>query len=138
MPSALRFRCEEGICDSVCGARGLAVFRLSMNPAMAVGLYALTALAEIGGCFAVYGWLRLGRPVWWLVPGAASLALFAWLLTLHPGPAGRVYAAYGAVYIAASVAWMAGVERHAPDRWDLIGLAVCLAGAAVIYFGPRG
>lgn len=109
-----------------------------MSAGLTVLLYAATALAEIGGCYAVYGWLRLAKPVWWLGPGVLSLALFAYLLSLHPGPAGRVYAAYGAVYIAASLAWMWAVERQMPDRWDMIGVAVCLVGAAVIYFGPRG
>lgn len=109
-----------------------------MHAGLAVLLYAVTALAEIAGCFAVYGWLRLGKPMWWLGPGAFSLALFAWLLSLHPGPAGRVYAAYGAVYIAASLVWMWMVEGRVPDRWDFIGVGICLFGAAVIYFGPRG
>lgn len=109
-----------------------------MHPLAVLAFYLGTALAEIAGCYAIYGWLRLGRPVWWLLPGATSLFLFAWLLTLHPGPAGRTYAAYGAIYIAASIVWMWGVERQAPDRWDLVGTAVCLAGAAAIYFGPRG
>lgn len=108
-----------------------------MNAVWVLFLYGATALAEIGGCFAAYGWLRLGKPVWWLVPGALSLVLFAWLLSLHPGPAGRVYAAYGAVYIAASLGWMWLVEGRTPDRWDMIGVAVCLVGAGVIYFGPR-
>ncbi len=109
-----------------------------MNPVAAFGLYLVTALAEIAGCYAIYAWLRLGRPVWWLVPGAMALVLFGYLLTWHPGQAGRIYAAYGAVYIASSIAWMWLVERHAPDRWDVIGAAVCLLGAAIIYLGPRG
>jgi small multidrug resistance family-3 protein len=109
-----------------------------MNPLAVAGLYVVTALAEIAGCYAIYAWLRLGKPVWWLVPGAMALFLFGYLLTLHPGPAGRIYAAYGAVYIASSIVWMWAVERHAPDRWDSIGVAVCLLGAAIIYFGPRG
>jgi small multidrug resistance family-3 protein len=108
-----------------------------MHPVTATVLYGITALAEIVGCYAFYGWLRLGKPVWWLLPGLLSLVLFAWLLSLHPGPAGRVYAAYGAVYIVASIAWMWLVEGHVPDRWDMIGVAVCLVGAAIIYFGPR-
>jgi small multidrug resistance family-3 protein len=109
-----------------------------MHPIAAVVLYGLTALAEIGGCYALYGWLRLAKPAWWLFPGFLSLVLFAWLLSLHPGPAGRVYAAYGAIYIGASIAWMWFAEGHTPDRWDVIGVAICLTGAAVIYFGPRG
>lgn len=102
-------------------------------------LFALTAVAEILGCYAVYLWLRLHKPAWWLLPGAAALALFAWLLTLHPPVgAGRVYAAYGGVYVAASVAWLWAVEGFRPDRWDVLGSIVCLVGTAIILFGPRG
>lgn len=108
-----------------------------MHPLAASLLYFLTALAEIFGCYAIYLVLRLHQPLWWLLPAALSLALFGWLLTLHPGPAGRIYAAYGAIYITASVLWMWLVEHRTPDHWDLIGAAVCLAGAAIIYLGPR-
>lgn len=102
-------------------------------------IYALAALAEIGGCFAFWAWLRLGRPVWWLVPGMVSLALFAWLLTLVPADAaGRAYAAYGGVYIVASVLWLWLVESRIPDRWDIAGALISLGGAGVILFGPRG
>lgn len=100
-------------------------------------LYAVTAAAEIFGCYSVYLWLRTGRPVWWLVPGAVSLAVFAWLLTFHPAASGRVYAAYGGVYIAASIFWLWLVDGVRPDRWDLAGSAVCLVGATMIYFAPR-
>src|SRR5574342_79570 len=103
-----------------------------------VGLFALTALAEIGGCYLVYLWLNRGASGWLLVPAAASLALFAWLLTLHPHAAGRVYAAYGGVYVVAALLWLWGVEGLRPDRWDLIGGAVALGGMALIYFAPRG
>ena len=102
-------------------------------------LFTLTAAAEIFGCYAAYLWLRLHHSAWWLLPGALSLALFAWLLTLHPQVgAGRVYAAYGGVYVAASLVWLWIIEGTRPDRWDLLGAAVCLAGTAVILFGPRG
>ncbi len=101
-------------------------------------IYPLAALAEIAGCFAFWAWLKLDRSPLWLAPGMISLALFAWLLTLIPtDAAGRAFAAYGGVYICASLVWMATVEKALPDRWDLIGGAVCLAGAAVILFGPR-
>jgi len=101
-------------------------------------LFCATAVAEIGGCYSAYAWLRLGRSAWWLVPGAVSLALFAWLLTLHPTHgAGRVYAAYGGVYIIASLYWLWLVEHHKPDRWDMLGATICLVGAGVIILGPR-
>ena len=102
-------------------------------------IYPLAALAEISGCFAFWAWLKLDRSPVWLVPGVISLIAFAWLLTLAPAEAaGRAFAAYGGVYIVASLVWMALVEKTTPDRWDLIGGAVCLIGAGVILFGPRG
>lgn len=101
-------------------------------------VYVAAALAEIGGCFAFWAWLRIGKSVWWLVPGMASLALFAWLLTLvESDHAGRAYAAYGGVYIASALLWLWIVEGARPDRWDVIGAAICLGGAALILFGPR-
>ena len=109
-----------------------------MSPQVAL-IYIAAAFAEIAGCFAFWAWLRLDRSVLWLAPGMASLALFAFLLTkVDSDAAGRAYAAYGGVYIVASLAWMALVEKTTPDRWDLIGGAVCLIGAGVILFGPRG
>ena len=101
-------------------------------------LFVLTALAEILGCFLPWLSLREGRSPWLLVPAAASLALFAWLLTLHPGSAaGRTYAAYGGVYVATAVFWLWAVDGQRPDRFDMIGAAVCLGGMAIVYFGPR-
>mgnify|MGYP000002791334 CR=1 FL=1 len=103
-----------------------------------IAAYVGAALAEIAGCFAFWAWLRLGKSAWWLVPGMASLALFAYLLTLvDSSAAGRAYAASGGVYIEASIAWLWVVESARPDRWDLIGASVCLCGAALIVFGPR-
>ncbi|AUX75660.1 YnfA family protein [Sinorhizobium fredii] len=105
-------------------------------PAFAV--YSLAALAEIAGCFAFWAWLRLDKSFWWLVPGTGSLALFAWLLTMIDVPAaGRAYAAYGGVYIAASLVWLWLAEGVRPDRWDLTGMAVALVGATIILVGPR-
>lgn len=102
-------------------------------------LYSVTAFAEIFGCYTVYLTTRLGKPIWWLIPGALSLCLFAWLLTLHPVEgAGRVYAAYGGVYIGASLVWLWIVERSPVERWDVLGALICLIGAAIIYFAPRG
>ncbi len=106
---------------------------------MTYALYVLAALAEIAGCFAFWAWLRLAKPIWWLAPGMVSLALFAWLLALVPSDAaGRAYAAYGGVYIVASILWLWLAEGRLPDRWDISGAAICLAGGAIILFGPRG
>lgn len=100
--------------------------------------YAGAALAEIAGCFAFWSWLRLGRSPLWVLPGLASLVLFACLLTLVDSPAaGRAFAAYGGVYIAASLLWMWLAEGQRPDRWDLTGGAVCLVGTAIILLGRR-
>lgn len=104
----------------------------------AIPTYMLAALAEIGGCFAFWSWLRLGKSPLWLGPGMASLILFAWALTrIDADFAGRAYAAYGGIYILASLAWMWVVEGSRPDHWDAIGAMICLLGAAIILFGPR-
>lgn len=109
-----------------------------MTAPATLALYAGAALAEIAGCFAVWAWMRQGASALWLVPGLASLALFAWLLTLAPSDAaGRAYAAYGGVYIAASLGWLWVVEGRRPDAWDLTGAAICLLGAAIILLAPR-
>ncbi len=101
-------------------------------------VYVLAAVAEIAGCYAFWAWLKLDKPVLWLVPGVASLMAFAWLLALVPSEAaGRAFAAYGGVYIVASLVWLWTVEKTAPDRFDLAGAALCLAGAAVIIGAPR-
>jgi|SRR4051812_22014452 small multidrug resistance family-3 protein len=101
--------------------------------------YAGAAVAEIAGCFAFWAWLRLGRSPAWIAPGLVSLALFAYLLTrVESEAAGRAYAAYGGLYIAASILWLWIAEGHQPDRWDLGGGAICLAGTAIILYGPRG
>lgn len=98
----------------------------------------LAAVCEIGGCFAFWAWLRLGKSAAWLVPGMLALAVFALALTrIESAFAGRVYAAYGGVYIVAALGWLWLVERHAPDRWDLFGAGVCLIGTTIILFGPR-
>jgi len=100
--------------------------------------YVAAAVTEIGGCFAFWAWLRLGRNVLWVVPGTVSLVVFAVLLTrIDTLFAGRAYAAYGGVYIAASLLWLWMIEGARPDRWDVVGALVALAGTAVILFGPR-
>lgn len=105
---------------------------------MNIALFAMAALAEIAGCFAFWAWARLDRSPLWLVPGVLSLCLFAFLLTkVDAAFAGRAFAAYGGVYIAASLGWLWAVEGARPDRWDVIGAAVCLVGAGVILWGPR-
>jgi small multidrug resistance family-3 protein len=104
----------------------------------AFAIYAAAALAEIAGCFAFWAWLRLDRSSLWLIPGLASLALFAYLLTrVDAAFASRAYAAYGGVYIAASLLWLWLIEGTRPDRWDLAGALICLLGAGVILLGPR-
>jgi small multidrug resistance family-3 protein len=102
-------------------------------------IYTLAALAEIAGCFAFWAWLRQGRSALWILPGLVSLAAFAGLLTRSEAAfAGRAYAAYGGIYIAASLFWLWSVEGQRPDRWDWIGALVCVCGAALILFGRRG
>jgi small multidrug resistance family-3 protein len=101
-------------------------------------VYLAAALAEIGGCFAFWAWLRLGKSPFWLAPGVVSLILFAWLLTrVDTDAAGRAYAAYGGIYICASLVWLWVVEGVRPDRWDLGGAALCLIGTSIILLGPR-
>jgi small multidrug resistance family-3 protein len=106
---------------------------------MSLVWFLFAALAEIAGCFAFWAVLRLERSLWWLLPGLVALVVFAVALTrVEAAFAGRAYAAYGGVYIAASLIWMWLVEGARPDRWDLAGGAICLAGTAVILWGPRG
>lgn len=103
-----------------------------------IAIFALTALAEIAGCFAFWAWARQGAPALWLLPGVAALVAFAWLLTrIDSEFAGRAYAAYGGIYIAASLAWLWAFEGTRPDRWDVAGGVVCVLGALLILYGPR-
>lgn len=102
-------------------------------------IYIGAALTEIAGCFAFWVWLRQDKSALWLIPGIISLIVFAALLTrIDSSFAGRAYAAYGGVYIVSSLMWLWIIEGARPDRWDLIGGTICLIGAAVILFGPRG
>lgn len=105
--------------------------------ARAGGLFFVTALAEIVGCYLPYLWLRKAGSPWLIVPSVAALAAFAWLLTLHPTGAGRTYAAYGGVYVVTALMWMWSVEGQRPDRWDIVGGGVCIAGMLLIVLGPR-
>jgi small multidrug resistance family-3 protein len=101
-------------------------------------VYAGAAVAEIAGCFSFWAWLRLDKSALWIIPGMASLALFAYLLTfVDTTAAGRAYAAYGGVYIVASILWLWLVENSKPDRWDVTGAIICLVGAAVILLPTR-
>lgn len=100
-------------------------------------LFALTAVAEIVGCYLPYLWLKAGKSAWLLLPAAASLALFAWLLTLHPTAAGRIYAAYGGVYIGVAILWLWVVDGIKPTGWDVLGAGVAMLGMAMIMFAPR-
>jgi small multidrug resistance family-3 protein len=99
------------------------------------GLFALTALAEIVGCYLPYLWLKKGASAWLLLPAFASLIAFVWLLTLHPVAAGRVYAAYGGVYVAVALVWLSRVERVPLTTWDITGAAVAITGMGIIVLG---
>lgn len=100
-------------------------------------LFAVTAIMEIIGCYLPYLWLKQGKTAWLLVPAALSLAAFAWLLTLHPHAAGRVYAAYGGVYVGVALMWLWAVDSVRPTLTDWIGVGVALLGMAIIMLGPR-
>ncbi|WP_435247124.1 YnfA family protein [Vibrio sp. nBUS_14] len=102
-----------------------------------VGLFVLTAVAEIVGCYLPYLWLRQDKSILLLIPAAISLAAFAWLLTLHPTATGRVYAAYGGVYISVALVWLWLIDGEKPTMWDLVGGSVALFGMAIIMFAPK-
>lgn len=105
--------------------------------AKTLGLFAATALAEILGCYLPYLWLKKGASAWLLLPAALCLALFVWLLSLHPAAAGRVYAAYGGVYVSVALLWLWLVDGARPTLWDGVGVAVCLLGMLIIILGWR-
>ena len=100
-----------------------------------IALFVVTAIAEIGGCYLAYLWLRQGKTAWLIIPSLVCLALFAWLLTFHPTAAGRTYAAYGGIYVTMALAWLWWIEGVQPDRWDLVGGAITVSGMLVIAFG---
>src|SRR5262245_17794546 len=108
-----------------------------MAYARTVLLFVVTAVAEILGCYLTYLCVRKDRPLYLLLPSALSLTLFAWLLTLHPTSASRTYAAYGGVYVTTALFWLWIVEHQQPNKWDLVGGAVAVAGMAIIAFSPR-
>lgn len=108
-----------------------------MDPLKAVGLFVITAVAEIVGCYLPYLWLRDRAGAWVLVPAAMSLVAFVWLLSLHPQAAGRTYAAYGSIYVATALVWLWAVDGIRPDRWDVLGASLALSGMAIIAFAPR-
>ena len=104
-----------------------------------IAWYLLAALAEIGGCFTFWAWTRMNKSPLWLIPGVTSLLVFALALTrVDSSYAGRAYAAYGGIYIVCSLFWLWMAEGTAPDRWDAAGAGICLLGACVILFAPRG
>jgi small multidrug resistance family-3 protein len=109
-----------------------------MEAVKVLALFVVTAVAEIAGCYLPYLWLKREGSILLLIPAAAALAAFVWLLSLHPHAAGRTYAAYGGVYVVVALGWLLVVQGIVPDRWDLIGGAVTLTGMAIIYFGPHG
>ena len=100
--------------------------------------YAIAAVAEIIGCFAFWAWLRLDKSVYWILPDIVSLIVFAVLLTrINSMFAGRTFAAYGGVYIVASLLWLWIIEGQRLDKWDILGAIICIAGAVLILFGHR-
>lgn len=102
-----------------------------------LGLFSITAVAEIIGCYLPYLWLKHDKSPWLLLPAAASLALFVWLLSLHPHAAGRVYAAYGGVYVSVAIFWLWAVDAVRPTVTDLVGVGICIIGMLVIMFGAK-
>lgn len=101
------------------------------------GLFFITAIMEILGCYLPYLWLKEDKSPWLLLPAAISLTIFAWLLSFHPTAAGRVYASYGGVYIFVAILWLWVVDGIRPTIWDIVGVTVTLLGMAIIMFAPR-
>lgn len=132
--------CTDRIDDSPTNVRAIRNDRTDVAPVdflRTLGLFAATAVAEIVGCYLPYLWLRKGGPPWLLLPAAASLAVFVWLLTLHPQAAGRVYAGYGGVYVTVALLWLAFVDNVRLTFTDWLGIGLCLAGMGVIMAGSR-
>ena len=108
-----------------------------VNLATTAALFVATAIAEIVGCYLPYLWINGRAPIWVLIPAAISLVIFVWLLTLHPTSAGRVYAAYGGVYVATAVMWLWLIDGVRPTPWDVAGSLVAVSGMAIIMLAPR-
>jgi small multidrug resistance family-3 protein len=108
-----------------------------MDIAKIFGLFVITAVAEIVGCYLPYLWLKQNGSIWLLLPVALSLCCFVWLLSIHPTAAGRVYAAYGGIYISVAIIWLWLVDAVKPSTTDLVGVAVCLLGAGIIMLGAK-
>ncbi|MFB6722241.1 YnfA family protein [Kribbella sp. NPDC056345] len=109
-----------------------------MNVARSMGLFVLAALAEIGGAWLIWQGWREHRGLWWIAGGVVALGAYGFVATFQPDPNfGRILAAYGGVFVAGSLAWAMVVDRFRPDRWDLIGAAICLVGVVVIMYAPR-
>lgn len=102
------------------------------------GLFILTALAEILGCYFPYLILKEGKTHWLWLPAIISLAIFVWLLTLHPAASGRIYAAYGGIYIFTALMWLRFIDQVTLTRWDIWGGTIVLLGAALIILQPQG
>ena len=110
-----------------------------MSVARSLLLFVLAALAEIGGAWLIWQGWREHRGLWWIAAGAVALVVYGFVATLQPDANfGRILAAYGGVFVAGSLAWGMAVDKFRPDRWDLIGAAICLIGVAVIMYAPRG
>jgi small multidrug resistance family-3 protein len=107
-------------------------------PIRTLVFFSIAALGEISGCYTFWLWLRLGKSIFWLIPGLFALVIFALALTqIEASNAGRIYAAYGGIYILSSLVWLWLVEGSEPDRWDLLGVTISVMGTAVILFGPH-
>ncbi|MFZ1852848.1 MAG: YnfA family protein [Nitrosomonas sp.] len=108
-----------------------------MNALATIGLFFVTAILEILGCYLSYLWIKKDGSIWLLLPAVVSLMAFSWFLTFHPFAAGKVYAAYGGVYVATALIWMLVIEKVVPDKWDLVGASIAILGMMIIFFMPR-
>ena len=113
-------------------------YRRDVTVVRSLLLFVLAALAEIGGAWLVWQGRREHHGLWWIAGGVIVLGVYGFVATLQPDPHfGRILAAYGGVFVAGSLAWGMVLDGFRPDRWDLIGAAICLLGVAVIMYAPR-